>query len=141
MKRASIGAAFAVAVVAILASLPQGAHARDRGVNQPGAVGNPRADPGLNQPGAVGNVGVGAPGVGVGAPGVGVGAPGVSVRDPGVNQPGAVGNRGVAGPGGASARSSASRLRRTRSAIGRCSSGRRLSSSGAASWTGAPTER
>ena len=75
MKRVSIGAAFAVAVVAILASLPQGAHARDRGVNQPGAVGNPRADPGLNQPGAVGNVGVGAPGVGVGAPGVGVGRP------------------------------------------------------------------
>ena len=60
---------------------------RDRGVNQPGAVGNrPGAtatgyggsarqvravgDPGFNQPGAAGNVG----------------------RDPGVNQPGAAGN-------------------------------------------------
>jgi hypothetical protein len=92
MNKFSIGAAFGVAVFAMVATLPQGAHARDRGVNQPGAVGNPRADPGLNQPGAVGNVGVGAPGVGVGAPGVGA-------RDPGINQPGAMGNRGVAGPG------------------------------------------
>ena len=61
---------------------------RDRGVNQPGAVGNRPAatpagyggsarqvravsDPGLNQPGAAGNVG----------------------GDPGRNQPGATGNR------------------------------------------------
>jgi hypothetical protein len=88
-------------VVALIA-LPGALHARDRGFNQPGALGNPRVagvgvgapgvgawDPGINQPGAVGNVGVGARGVGVGAPGVGV-------RDPGFNQPGAVGNTGVA---------------------------------------------
>jgi hypothetical protein len=87
--------------------------ARDPGINQPGALGNPRADPGLNQPGAVGNVGAGAPGVGVapgvGAPGVGVapgvgapgrgvtpgvGAPGVGLVDPGLNQPGVAGNVG-----------------------------------------------
>lgn len=51
-------------------------HARDRGINQPGAAGNVHRDPGLNQPGAAGNVG---------APGVGA--------DPGVNQPGPAGNR------------------------------------------------
>ena len=53
------------------------AHARDRGINQPGAAGNVHRDPGVNQPGAAGNVGV----------------PGTH-RDPGVNQPGAAGNRG-----------------------------------------------
>lgn len=51
-------------------------HARDRGINQPGEVGNhgpadAGRDPGINQPGAAGNV----------------------HRDPGVNQPGAAGNR------------------------------------------------
>lgn len=94
---------------ALVIAAPGALLARDRGVNQPGAVGNPRADPGFNQPGAVGNVGVGAPGVGiapglgapgpgvapgVGAPGLGVGAPGVGFRDPGLNQPGVVGNVG-----------------------------------------------
>lgn len=75
----SRNAALAAAGVAIVV-LAGAALARDRGVNQPGAVGNPRADPGFNQPGAVGNVGVGAPGVGV--------------RDPGINQPGVAGNVG-----------------------------------------------
>jgi hypothetical protein len=86
---------WAVALLAAAAAmaLPGAMHARDPGINQPGALGNPRMDPGLNQPGMVGNAGVGAPGVGV-APGVG--APGVGVRDPGINQPGAVGNAGVA---------------------------------------------
>jgi hypothetical protein len=78
-----------LAVTVVVAWPPAAVEAqRDRGFNQPGAVGNrPGAtatgyggsarqvravsDPGLNQPGAVGNVG----------------------RDPGVNQPGAVGNR------------------------------------------------
>ena len=41
-------------------------------------------DPGVNQPGARGGVA-----------GAGVGAPGVGVRDPGINQPGAVGNVGA----------------------------------------------
>lgn len=87
-------------VIAVLAIAFAAASARDRGINQPGAAGNPRADPGLNQPGAAGNVGVGAPGVGVapgvGAPGVtpGVGAPGVGAVDPGLNQPGVAGNVG-----------------------------------------------
>lgn len=57
------------------------AHARDRGINQPGAAGNVGGpgvgkDPGINQPGAAGNVG---------APGAG--------KDPGINQPGKAGNR------------------------------------------------
>jgi hypothetical protein len=77
---------------------------RDRGINQPGAVGNRPAaatpagyggsarqvravtDPGVNQPGAVGNRGVDP---GVNQPG----AAGNVGRDPGVNQPGAAGNR------------------------------------------------
>ena len=80
-------AALVVAAVATCA-LPAAEAQRDRGLNQPGAVGNRPAatpagyggsarqvravgDPGLNQPGAVGNTG----------------------RDPGVNQPGAAGNR------------------------------------------------
>src|SRR5262245_24051837 len=104
--------AIAPVVVALALALPDALHARDWGINQPGALGNPRMDPGFNQPGAVGNVGGGAPGVGVrdpginqpgaignvgvGAPGVGVGAPGVGVVDPGLNQPGALGNAGVA---------------------------------------------
>ena len=82
--------AIALVVVALAVALPGTLHARDPGINQPGALGNPRMDPGINQPGAVGNVGVGAPGVG---------APGVGVRDPGINQPGAVGNVGVGAPG------------------------------------------
>ena len=78
-----------LAVTVVATWTPPAAEAqRDRGVNQPGAVGNrPGAtatgyggsarqvraagDPGFNQPGAAGNVG----------------------RDPGVNQPGAAGNR------------------------------------------------
>jgi hypothetical protein len=93
----------ALLVGALAIILPGALHARDPGVNQPGAVGNPRADPGLNQPGAAGNVGVGAPGVGVRDPGlnqpgavgnVGVGAPGIGVADPGLNQPGVAGNVG-----------------------------------------------
>lgn len=72
---------------ALFAAMPAGVYAIDPGINQPGALGNPRADPGRNQPGAIDNVGVGVPGVG---------APGVGVRDPGINQPGAVGNAGVA---------------------------------------------
>jgi len=54
---------------AALAALSGTLHARDPGVNQPGARG--------------------------GVAGAGVGAPGVGVRDPGINQPGAVGNVGV----------------------------------------------
>lgn len=88
--------ATALLVLTVFAAPPEMPYARDRGVNQPGAVGNPRADPGINQPGAVGNVGVGAPGPGV-APSVG--APGVGLRDPGINQPGAAGNVGRDGPG------------------------------------------
>lgn len=61
---------------AMVVSFSSWVHARDPGVNQPGAAGNVHRDPGYNQPGAAGNVG----------------APGVS-RDPGVNQPGAAGNR------------------------------------------------
>jgi len=56
--------------------------ARDRGLNQPGAIGNKGRDPGVNQPGAVGNTGANPPG-----------------RDPGITQPGAVGNTGVNSPG------------------------------------------
>jgi hypothetical protein len=92
----TIQQAVAPALLGLAMALPSALHARDPGINQPGALGNPRMDPGINQPGAVGNVGVGAPGVGVGAPGVGVGAPGVGAVDPGLNQPGAVGNTGVA---------------------------------------------
>ena len=40
MNRRSIRAAFGVAVVAALASLPQGVPARDPGLNQPGRAGN-----------------------------------------------------------------------------------------------------
>ena len=58
MNKVSIRAALGVAVLTALASLPQGAHARD---------------PGINQPGAAGNRGVAGPGVG---------APGVGARDP-----------------------------------------------------------
>jgi hypothetical protein len=82
-------------LLALALALPCTLHALDPGINQPGALGNPRMDPGINQPGAAGNVGVGRPGVGV-TPGVGVGAPGVGAVDPGRNQPGAVGNTGVA---------------------------------------------
>jgi hypothetical protein len=75
--RKRIGAWVVVLVVgALSASQLSALHARDRGVNQPGAAGNVHRDPGVNQPGAAGNVG---------APGVG--------RDSGVNQPGAAGNR------------------------------------------------
>ena len=85
--------ALVVATLAVIA--PATLQARDPGINQPGAVGNPRADPGVNQPGAVGNVGAGGPGAGV--------------RDPGLNQPGVVTNRrapaarapGVGAPGSA----------------------------------------
>jgi hypothetical protein len=72
----------ALVVVTMIAALPGALYARgDRGLNQPGAVGNvghagPGRDPGVNQPGAVGNVGPAGPG-----------------RDPGVNQPGPAGNR------------------------------------------------
>lgn len=76
-----------IAAIVVWASAGVGAQ-RDRGVNQPGAVGNHPAratsagyggsarqvrvsDPGINQPGAAGNTG----------------------RDPGRNQPGAAGNR------------------------------------------------
>jgi hypothetical protein len=101
--RGSIRAALGVAVLAALASLPHGAHARDPGLNQPGRAGNAVApaaraatpgvgapgvgvrDPGINQPGAIGNRGAAGPGVG---------APGVGVVDPGLNQPGVVGNVG-----------------------------------------------
>jgi len=101
--RGSIRAALGAAVLAALASLPHGAHARDPGLNQPGRAGNvvaPAAraatpgvgapgvgvrDPGINQPGAIGNRGVAGPGVG---------APGVGVVDPGINQPGVAGNVG-----------------------------------------------
>ena len=40
MNELSIRAAFGVAMVAMLASLPHGAHARDPGLNQPGRAGN-----------------------------------------------------------------------------------------------------
>lgn len=66
--------AIALVVGALAVALPGMLHARDPGINQPGALGNPR----------------------VGAPGVGVGAPGVGAVDPGRNQPGAAGNTGVA---------------------------------------------
>jgi hypothetical protein len=83
-------------LVASTLALTGAVYAIDPGINQPGALGNPRMDPGVNQPGRAGNVGVGAPGPGVGAPGPGVGAPGPGAVDPGRNQPGAVGNTGAA---------------------------------------------
>jgi hypothetical protein len=46
---------FVLIVIAMIAALPGAVGARDRGVNQPGAVGNVAPDPGLNQPGAAGN--------------------------------------------------------------------------------------
>ncbi len=91
--------ALAVSAWAALGALPLDTDARDRGVNQPGAIGNtgvgaPGAgvrDPGINQPGAAGNVGGGAP---VRAATPGLGAPGVGLADPGLNQPGVAGNVG-----------------------------------------------
>ena len=58
VKRAAAAVCLAVVAVSISTVL----HARDRGINQPGAAGNagpvgPDRDPGLNQPGAAGNVG------------------------------------------------------------------------------------
>ena len=41
----------------LVAVLPCVLYARDRGVNQPGAVGNGGLAPGLNQPGVAGNRG------------------------------------------------------------------------------------
>ena len=66
----------ALMIAATVVALPGVAQARDRGVNQPGAVGNAGPagkDPGINQPGAAGNVKPDA-------------------KDPGVNQPGEAGN-------------------------------------------------
>ena len=93
-----LGWAAAIAVV-LIATTPAAATAqhRDRGINQPGAVGNRGyggsarqvravSDPGLNQPGAVGNRGVDP---GINQPG----RAGNVGRDPGVNQPGRAGNR------------------------------------------------
>ncbi len=83
-----------VLLASIAALSAPGAYARDRGFNQPGAMGGTAGigapgvgvrDPGINQPGAIGNRGVAGPGVG---------APGVGVWDPGFNQPGVVGNVG-----------------------------------------------
>ena len=81
----------ALIVGAILVSEPGALFARDRGVNQPGAAGNPRVhrDPGANQPGAAGNVEAAGVDPGYNQPG----ATGNVGRDPGVNQPGATGNR------------------------------------------------
>ena len=104
-RRSRASAWFATLVVTAVATFaPPAAEAqRDRGINQPGAVGNrPGAtatgyggsarqvravsDPGFNQPGAAGNrradPGINQPG-----------AVGNTGRDPGKNQPGAVGNR------------------------------------------------
>ena len=69
----------ALMVATIVAVLPGAPYARDRGINQPGPVGNagpagPGRDPGINQPGPAGNVG----------------GPG---KDLGINQPGPAGNR------------------------------------------------
>ena len=93
-----------LAVTAVATFAPPAAKAqRDRGINQPGAVGNRPAatpagyggsarqvravsDPGRNQPGAAGNRGADP---GINQPG----AVGNTARDPGVKQPGAVGNR------------------------------------------------
>lgn len=76
--------------------------ARDRGVNQPGAIGNrppaaatPGIDPGVNQPGRLGNR---SPGPRRADPGINPpdalgNAPALRHRDPGLNQLGAAGNR------------------------------------------------
>jgi hypothetical protein len=75
-------------------STPSVLSQRDRGFNQPGAVGNGGRDPGVNQPGAAGNRGRDP---GVNQPGAvgnyGGSARQTRVRDPGFNQPGRVGNR------------------------------------------------
>lgn len=87
LRAGRTAATVAVPLLALLlATAPASADARDRGINQPGRVGNttPR-DPGVNQPGAAGNV---KPDPGVNQPG---GVRNVK-RDPGVNQPGAAGN-------------------------------------------------
>jgi hypothetical protein len=88
--------ALLAAVVVFAIATPNTSEAqRDRGVNQPGAVGNRGGvDPGINQPGAVGNRSAAA--VAVATP-VGYGGSARQarvVRDPGLNQPGAVGNVG-----------------------------------------------
>ena len=92
MKINTIGLSMLL-VVCIASGLVQ---ARDRGFNQPGAVGNVHRDPGINQPGAVGNVGAAAPVAvdpGLNQPGAVGNAPAVMPGvDPGLNQPGAVGN-------------------------------------------------
>ena len=79
----------ALIVGALIASVPGALLARDRGVNQPGAAGNPAGDPGVNQPGVTCTPGApGAPGT-PGAPGVGApGTPGGTPANPGVNKPG-----------------------------------------------------
>jgi hypothetical protein len=89
----------ALAAVGVLAT-PAAEAQRDRGVNQPGAVGNRGSvgvDPGINQPGAAGNRGYGGSARQVRAvsdPGLNQpGAAGNVGRDPGLNQPGAAGNR------------------------------------------------
>lgn len=86
----------ALAATLLVIAVPS-AHARDRGINQPGRAGNHHvagaaavggsaaqtravADPGVNQPGAAGNA--------------------RRAGDPGVNQPGAAGNAGRAGDPG-----------------------------------------
>ena len=107
MNSSQVSRACFTTAAMLLVAIAGAASARDPGINQPGAAGNPRGDPGINQPGAAGNVGVGAPGrgaaPGVGAPGVGapgrgaapgpgVGAPGIGAADPGRNQPGTAGN-------------------------------------------------
>jgi hypothetical protein len=57
--RQSTGAIIALCVAATFLSAP--CQARDRGLNQPGAIGNHPVgvDPGINQPGALGNRGRG----------------------------------------------------------------------------------
>lgn len=70
----------AILTLAFLACAAPASAQRDRGINQPGALGNR------------------------GVPGVGVGAPGVGVVDPGINQPGAVGNVPAAAPARRAAR-------------------------------------
>ena len=113
IKYSKIVTSAVILLIASLAYTPvtEAIH-RDRGVNQPGAVGNRGVgvggvvvaanvssgyggsanqvrvanDPGVNQPGAAGNVGVDP---GLNQPG----AAGNVGTDPGVNQPGAAGNR------------------------------------------------
>lgn len=87
----------ALIVGVLIAGFSVMANARDRGINQPGVVGNSRGvAPGLNQPGAVGNVGSRVikrdPGLNQSGRIGNVGGAGV---DPGLNQPGAVGNVGA----------------------------------------------